>query len=276
MSRVCILTDSTAQFTQPHFPGRDQVTILPSSLQLASQQETTSLAQGRMGPQLVPPSVQDFVQCYQGLCQSWDAILVLTISAALSPLMGLALSASRQYGNHAEVEVVDSQTTAVGLGLLVQTAARLLEQGANLREVVHHVRVVIPHIYLLFCIPELTYLARAGYLAYSQALVGEMMGMLPVFTLEEGRLTPLEKVRTPRHLFESFQEFINEFEQPEHVALLGGVNQTTLRTRPLRQFVQEAFPKTSFSEHTIHSHLAALLGPQSIGLVVKDRLDERQ
>ncbi len=48
----------------------------------------------------------------------------------------------------------------------------------------------------------------------AQALVAEMMGMLPIFAFEEGRLVPMEKVRTPRHLFEAFQDFMGEFETP--------------------------------------------------------------
>jgi fatty acid-binding protein DegV len=130
--------------------------------------------------------------------------------------------------------------------------------------------MAIPHIYILFCIPDLMYLARAGHMDRAQAMVGEIMGMLPIFTLEEGRLVPMEKVRTPRHLFEAFQDFMGEFESPTHIALVHGVNHNALRTRPLRQYMEEFFPETPFSEHPIQPHLAALFGPQSIGLVVSE------
>jgi fatty acid-binding protein DegV len=100
--------------------------------------------------------------------------------------------------------------------------------------------------------------------------VGEMMGLLTIFSLEEGRLTPMEKVRTQRHLFESFQEFLDEFEDPSHIALLHSAGHPSLRTRPLRQYVQENFPRTPFSEHPISPHVAALFGPQSIGLVIME------
>ena len=124
---------------------------------------------------------------------------------------------------------------------------------------------------MLFCIPELTYLANSGYLENSQALVGEMMGMLPIFVIEDGRLTPMEKVRTQRHLFEAFQEFMNEFDVPTHIALVRGVNRNAIRSRPMLQYIREAFPETPFSEHTTTPHLAALFGPQSTGLVVIEK-----
>ena len=99
------------------------------------------------------------------------------------------------------------------------------------------------------------------------------MKMLPIFAIEEGRLTPMEKVRTRRHLFESFLEFINEFDTPAHIALVRGASYNTICTRPVRQYVQETFPDTPFSEHAIAPHLAALFGPQSTGLVIMEKLD---
>jgi fatty acid-binding protein DegV len=50
-----------------------------------------------------------------------------------------------------------------------------------------------------------------------------------------------------------------------------GINHNTIRTRPLREYVQEIYPQTPFSEHNMNAHLAALLGPQSIGLVVAEK-----
>jgi fatty acid-binding protein DegV len=87
--------------------------------------------------------------------------------------------------------------------------------------------------------------------------------------LEEGHLSPLEKVRTQRHLIESFQEFIEEFESPRNIVLLKG-SQNHLRTRPLRQYVSEVFPETPFSEHTMNTPLTTMLGPQTIGLTVME------
>ncbi|HTX93135.1 MAG TPA: DegV family protein [Anaerolineales bacterium] len=274
MPSVCILTDSTAQFTKPNFPGRERVYTIPFSLQPGSPVEDGKAQHARPAfQQLLAPSPQDFTQYYSSLGQQYDSILVLTISSLLNVSMKNAVTACNQFSNHAAVEVVDSLTTAIGLGLLVQEAAEAASRGEPLAEIERQIRVSIPHIYMLFCIPELTFLANAGYMEFAQAQVGEMMGMLPIFAIEEGRLVPMEKVRTPRHLFESFQDFMSEFEAPAYIALMRGVSHTTLRTRPLRLFAQETFPGTPFSEHSIHPHLAAMFGPQSIGLVVFETLD---
>ena len=275
MARVCILTDSTAQFTRPNFPGRERVYIVPCDIQPVKRLGDEALPHSVSAQQLIPPSPQDFIRLYAGLSSQYDSILVLTLSSLLSPVLEHALSASLRYSNHAAVEVIDSQTTAVGLGILAQVAAGAAAEQAPPKEVERRVRASIPHLYMLFCIPELTYLARAGHLDPTQALAGEMMGLMPLFALDEGQLTPVEKVRTPRHLFESFQEFISEFDAPAHIALIRGVGHTTLRTRPLRQYVQETFPATPFSEHSLNPSLAALFGPQSSGVVIMEKQTQR-
>jgi DegV family protein with EDD domain len=276
MPNVCILTDSSAQFTQPKFPGYDRVHVIPFDLQVVERQEDWSLPGGVFQHRrLVPPSPQEFIRNYARLGRDYDSILVLMLSSLFSTCMSNALVASEQYNNGAVVEVMDSLTTALGLGMLVQIAAQAASEGASLKEIDRQLRASIPRVYLLLCIPELTCLAQSGHMEYAQALVGEMMGMLPIFTFEDGRLVPMEKVRTPRHLFEAFQDFLGEFEAPARIALVNCSGRGSLRTSPLRQFVQDTFPETLFSEHALQPHLAAMFGPRSIGLVVLESTDQR-
>jgi DegV family protein with EDD domain len=274
MPNVCILTDSTAQLTQSRFPGHERVHVIPFNLQNVERREGNALPGGvSVQGQLIPPSPQEFIRFYDRLSLAYDSILVLTLSSLFNPTMRHALVASEQCSNCVPVEVIDSQTIAIGLGILVQIAAVAASEGASLKEIDRRLRASIPRVYMLLCIPELTYLAHSGHMDYAQALVGEMMGILPIFTFEEGRLVPMEKVHTPRHLFEAFQEFMGEFETPSQIALVNSSGRGSLRTSPLRQFVKDTFPETLFSEHPIQPHLAAMFGPRSIGLVVLESVD---
>jgi len=273
MSNICIITDSTVQFTHPNFPGHERVYVIPFGFHIRTQPEDEPRSHSGPSQQLIPPSTQEFVRFYAQRSREYDTIFVLTLSSLLNPTIRFAISASAQYSNHVTIEVIDSQTTGIGLGLLVQAAAAAAAAGSPPAKIERRVRETIPRIYMLFCIPELTYLAHSGYMDYSQAVVGEMMGMLPIFAIEEGRLTPIEKVRTQRHLFDSFLEFINEFDAPAYIALARGTSHNTIRTRPIRQYIQETFPDTLFSEHTIAPHMAALFGPQSTELVIMEKLD---
>ena len=277
MPNVCILTDSTAQFTQSRFPGYDRVHVIPFDIQSVENQAGRPLPGATLiKKRLIPPSTQEFVRYYTRLGRDYDSIVVLPLSALFIPTMSNALAASAQYSNGTPVEVIDSQTTSIGLGMLVQIAAQAASEGASLKEIDRQLRASIPRVYLLLCIPELTYLAQSGHMEYAQAWVGEMLGILPIFTFEDGRLVPMEKVRTPRHLFEAFQDFLAEFDAPAQIALVNSSGRGSLQTGPLRQFVQDTFPEAIFSEHSIQPHLAALFGPRSIGLVVLESPDQKQ
>jgi DegV family protein with EDD domain len=222
-----------------------------------------------------PRSLQAFSSYFTQMNQEYGEILVITPAASLSQMRRYSGEAIAQYANHATIQVIDSLTTSIGLGLLVQIAAEAAAAGLQLHEIEHLVRLAIPRIYMLFCIPEMNYLAEAGYLSRSQAVVGEMMGLLPIFVLEEGHLTPMLKVRTQRHLLESFQEFIDEFSDPFHVALIQAANNMHLRVHPLREYIEDSFPSTPFSVHSIGAHLSGLFGPQCVGLVVMEKSNSR-
>lgn len=274
MPNVCIITDSTAQFTQANFPGHERVKVIPIDIQNSAAHEDETLPGGiGFQRQFISPTPQDFIRCFARLSREYDSILVLTLSSFLNPTTENALLALSQYNNGAIVEVMDSQTTAIGLGMLVQLAAGAANDRASLREIDQRLRASIPRVFMLFFIPELTYLANSGLMDNAQAVVAEMMGMLPIFAFEEGRLVPMEKVRTPRHLFEAFQDFMSEFESPVQIALLRSSGRGNLRTGPLRQFVKDTFPGTVFSEHPLQPPLAALFGPRSIGLFVMEPVE---
>ncbi len=273
MSNVCILTDSTVQFTHANFPGHERVYIIPFEFQAGIKEGKETQPRSGLAHRLIPPSPRKFIRFYTQLSREYDTIFVLTLSSLLNPATKFALSAAGEFCNHATIDVIDSQTTGIGLGLLVQAAAAEASAGTPPAEIEQLMRASISRIYMLFCIPELTYLANSGYMDYSQALVGELMGLLPIFAVEEGRLTPVEKVRTQRHLFESFQEFMNEFDDPAYIALARGASHNSIRTRHVRQYVQETFPDTMFSDHAITPHLAALFGPQSTGLVIMEKAE---
>jgi fatty acid-binding protein DegV len=140
----------------------------------------------------------------------------------------------------------------------------------GLAEIDRLVRIALQRVYTLICIPSLTVLAETGYLTRGQATVGEMLGLLPIFNIDEGKLVPMGKVRTLRHLLDSFQEFIEEFSNPYHIAFFKPLNGRTFRTRPLREYVRDSFPDSPFSEHVLNANLAAMFGPQSMGVVVME------
>lgn len=272
MGRVCILTDGTAQFTEIKYPGSELVHVIPVEIRssLLPEDRNISVNKRVVTRRQYYPSKEDFLDRLFLLSTEYEAILVITLSRSLEPAVKNAQQAVSQYGGRADIRLIDSQTTAIGMGLLVQKAAAAAVGGATLVEIDQKMRSAIHSIYSMFCIPELHYLQKIGHIGFSQAIIGEMLGLFPIFVLEEGNLTPLGKVRTHRHILEYFQDFIEEFTNPDHIALLKPASMNHFRLKQLYQYIDDVFPEVPFSIHVSNTHLAALLGPQCMGLVVME------
>ena len=186
MSSVCILTDNTAQFTKPVFPGRNLVTSIsmqtlandvPDDGQELKVGSLPATAHNGSAPKLIVPSPEDYRQMFLTLGQDYNEIVAICHSSYLSPAYEHAMEAAEAVRGRISIQIIDSQTTSVGLGFLVQAAAEAAENDARSTEIERLMRGLIPHIYSVFCIPNLTYLYHSGFLGQAQALVGEMLGL---------------------------------------------------------------------------------------------------
>jgi DegV family protein with EDD domain len=281
MTRVCIITDSTVQFTSATFPGRDLVTVVPMQIgingKLYSDNREIKInqlplsARDGLEPQVRPPDPFQFGQIMTEVGQNCDEIVAILLSSHLNPAIYSAQEAAASGYCPVTVHVVDSQTTGAGLGLLVQAAAEAASLEAPAVEIKQLLHGLIPHVYTIFCMQSLTYLAHSVQIDLAQALVGEMLGVIPILVLENGRLMPMKKARTSRHLVDIFHEFLSEFGQLRHVALTQGMPPFTHEARALRERISADYPNTPYTEHTFGAALATILGPRSMGLVAMEK-----
>lgn len=248
-SSICILTDNTAQFPQGVFPGQRLVKTLP--LQVAERSVSA-------------PVLEDFLRTFGELEREFGGILVLTVSNHIVPVAQVAQRAALQHGGTAQIRVLDSKQTGPGLGMLAQIGAQAILSGASLADLEEHLRATISSIYTLIHIDSESLIRTAFPLAQVD---GIEPGSLPLLTLDDGQLVPYKKIRTKRHLLESFQEFIEEFETPTQLACLRG-RESAIRSRSLRDIVVSSFPEVPFADLEATVPLARLFGPELIGITV--------
>lgn len=278
MPPINILTDATVLFPNPVFEGREHVTILPAqwqpnvagddSLQMKAADFPSSLNQ-KEAPIYCAPSIEEFERAFRQLGRG-EGVLAVLHANQFSETYANAEKAAAALQGKVRVRIVDSGLVSLGMGLLVQAAAQAAEQ-LSLNDLDLHVRGLMPTIYNQFCIPGLSYLKRLGQVNYSQAVVSEYLEMLPLFTLENGELVATEKARNWRHLVDVLQEFLLEFDDLEHIALLQGAPSFESETRALRERLAEDHPDTVISEQIINAPLASLIGPHSLGIFAQER-----
>lgn len=254
MFRTCILTDSTAIYSKPSYPGIEHVHVIAHDPQTAHA-----------------PSVDAFRQTFVNLGTRYQEVIAVLGSSHLSPAVENARLAAFALKNPLNIQVIDTQTTAVGLGLLVQAGAESVQRGMSIQDVCNQLRSLLRNIYAIFCLPDLTTLYQAGQIEQAQAIVGEMLGVIPIFVMENGQLMHVQKIRSSRHLVDIFFEFVMEFERLKFLALLQGDPYFEQECRNLRERINQNLRSPHMIEFPLNPALVSLLGPRSIGIIAMQR-----
>lgn len=283
MPKVQIVTDSTAHFDDPTLPSRLGVTVVPLTIQfgrqyykegldLSEDEFFTRMAKSTQPPTLHAPTADDFRAVYGSILKSTNQILSLHISSKLSQTCSRAKLAAEDYLGRCQIAIVDSWTTSVGLGILVEAAAQAANEGKSLGDIVRIVRGMIPHIYAVFFVDTLDYLEHSGLIGKSQSILGTMLGIKPFLSIEEGEIIPIEKVRTRDKALDKLTEFASEFTNIDRGVILQSGMTSNDDTRLLLEQLKLACPGLHFPVKRYGPALACQLGPDSLGIFIYEGL----
>jgi DegV family protein with EDD domain len=278
MGKVAIVTDSTA-FLEPGVTQDLDITVVPLEVHLGDETLRDGiditpeaffqrLEQDGGFPRTSPPSVETFEQVYANLHSRTDEILSIHISGLLSQTLSRAQHGAESLLGRCTIDVVDSLTTSLGLGILAKAAAEAAQQDATLEEVVRLVRGMIPHIYLVFYVNQMDYLEQGHRIGKAQAILGTMLNIKPLLFMEDGELIPLEKVRTHEKAIEKLFEFVAEFSELAQAAIAQRHASPTQETKMLLERLEQLFPHIAFPIIQYGPVLASHIGPSAMGVIV--------
>jgi DegV family protein with EDD domain len=143
-------------------------------------------------PSTSQPSIGDFAQIYEQF--KGDQIVSIHVSGDLSGTIASAQAARDMVGG--DITIIDSRNVNAGLSLLVIRAARLAKQGATVAQIKQQLEALVPCTRLMFALETLENLRRGGRIGAAQAFLGSMLQFKPLITVKDGRVEPLERVRT--------------------------------------------------------------------------------
>ena len=160
----------------------------------------------------VPP--ETFIQTFRRLTEGGDQVLGIFLSGAMS---GTSQSAhiAREVVDEDNIAVVDSQTVTFGLGLLVEAACRLRDQGLSLSELEARVTALAGRVRLLAVVDTLKYLKMGGRISGATAVVGGLLGITPIITIQDGLVVSVGKSRGRKAGFQFIQKWLQEKEAPD-------------------------------------------------------------
>ena len=146
-------------------------------------------------PKTSQPSMGAFMETYQQLLTNANGIVSVHISSKVSGTVNSAQQAVGELVNDS-IEVVDTLQTSLALGLIAVAAAKVAQSGASLAEVVAEAKSASRRARFYGVVETLEYLKKGGRIGKAQALMGSLLRIKPILTMQEGIAHPVEKVRT--------------------------------------------------------------------------------
>jgi len=273
---IKIFTDSTCDLPPEVFTRYD-ITVLP--LRVHFGQETfldgVTITKDefyqrlRTAPQLPTtsqPSAGDFYKAFKPSVEAGHEIIGIFISGELSGTCASALAACEMLPE-APITIIDSRLTSVGLGMMVWEAARMAEAGADVAAIKARMEELIGKIKVYFVVDTLEYLQKGGRIGGAKALLGTLLSIKPLLMLHEGRVEPLQQVRTRRKALRRMVELmVQEMSSASRVRAAVIHAQAEEEAKTVAAQVQAALACEDFFICELGPTLGTHAGPGVIGL----------
>ncbi|MCZ2113296.1 MAG: DegV family protein [Anaerolineae bacterium] len=216
-TKVAIITDSTANLP-PEIIEEYQIYVIPQILNwegrsLLDQIDITTaqfyerLPLSKDLPKTSQPAPGQFTEHFMKVAEGADSIVAIFVSELLSGTIQSAHLGAEAMGDY-PIEIVDSRSASLGLGLLAVAAARYAAAGHDYREVAEYVRGLVPRMHVLFVVDTLEYLHKGGRIGGAKRLVGSMLSIKPVLHLENGQIEPLASIRTKKKAVQHMMDIV--------------------------------------------------------------------
>ena len=146
-------------------------------------------------PKTSQPAPGQFTEHFEKVAEGAESIVAIFVSQALSGTIQSAHLGAEAMGDY-PIEIVDSRSVSLGLGLLVVAAARYAAEGHDHKAVAEYVNTLVPRLRVLFVVDTLEYLHKGGRIGGAKRLLGALLSIKPVLHLENGSIEPLASIRT--------------------------------------------------------------------------------
>ncbi|MBQ4100844.1 MAG: DegV family protein [Oscillospiraceae bacterium] len=133
-----------------------------------------------------------FAKEFEKAKEQGEEVLVITLSSKFSGTCQSATIASEDFEN---IYIVDSGTTAVGGGILVEYALKLLDEGKSAKEIADILNEVKDKIVIVALLDTLEYLKKGGRISKTVAFAGSLLNIKPVLSVIDGEIDMLGKAR---------------------------------------------------------------------------------
>jgi DegV family protein with EDD domain len=214
---IKIVTDTTSVLSRAYYQQHD-IEVVPQIIRFGEEtflegvelEEPAFLQRLKSAAQLpatAAPAPGLFDDVYRRAAEQGNPVLSIHPSTDVSGTVASASVARNLYPN-ADIRVIDMRTIAGCLGEAVKLAVEWRAAGRTIDQIEAELRSLMARSRTYFLVATLEYLRRNGRIGGASNLIGSVLQIKPILQLSNGRVEPLDKVRTHQKALERLKELI--------------------------------------------------------------------
>ncbi len=195
-----IIVDSTSDLLPQ---AKERVHIVPLTVHFGDEEYVDGvtidnktfyekLVESDVLPTTSQATPNDFAREYDKAKSANEAAVVITLSSKLSGTYQSATIAAEDYE---DIYIVDSGSVAIGGGILVEYALKLLDEGLSAKEIAEKLEEQKKKIVIVALVDTLEYLKKGGRVSSAVAFAGGILNIKPVLSVTDGDINMLGKAR---------------------------------------------------------------------------------
>lgn len=228
------------------------------------------LAEEKEVPKTSRITPQEFKECYQKHLNQYDKILVIAFSSKLSGILESAVLAKREL-NTDKIKIIDSKAASVGQGLLVYQAAKMLEEGAALEDVIKTTLEDASRLEHIFAVGDLEMLKKGGRISKTKALMANVLNIKPILHIQDGEILPHDKVRGRKRMISYLlKEIEKKADNPSSQIIAITYSKDEKDALSLKEEIEEKFEPREVFISEIGAAVGSHAGPGTLAVVFKN------
>lgn len=174
-------------------------------------------------PKTSQPPVGEFLDLFTSLAEEGKKVIGIFVDSVLSGTYHTACMAARQVMQEipgADIRIFDSLTAATPISALALDILKKADEGAGMDELEVFINGAIARTETCFSVNTLEYLQKGGRIGAVGALLGSLLGIRPVITLDkEGKLVVAAKCRTRSKVLNTMLEISSSHGELERICI---------------------------------------------------------
>ncbi len=253
MSKIHIVTDSTADL-KPDVIEKYDLHVVPLTIQIGGKTyldrvdlEPESFLELMKNSSEMPKSSQPapgvFKELYDRLGKDGDQILSIHMTGGMSGTVESAKAAAQL--TDSDVTVIDSRYISHALTFQVFEAADMAKAGKPMQDIVARVEQIRLNTKLFVVVDTLDNLVKGGRIGKGRALLGSLMKIKPIASLDDGEYSPVAKVRSHKQVVDYL---MNDFIERTTGKIVKGVGIAHANGLAMAEPLREKIKDTGFTD----------------------------